>query len=140
VFVAAGMLLSGCVSSSRTARDYELKAGNSAKAVASSVATATLGARTAAKHQATGPYLSVLLGRGETDAESVQSTFDSVQPPDASADQLRKDLDGLLSSAIDGLSAMRITVRRGELGRLPHQADLLAATLKQLRAVADRYQ
>jgi hypothetical protein len=37
-------LATACVSPSRTDRDYELKAGNSAKAVASSVSTALLGA------------------------------------------------------------------------------------------------
>ncbi|MGZ6804483.1 MAG: hypothetical protein ACXVFU_15670, partial [Nocardioidaceae bacterium] len=113
------LLLSGCVSPSRTGRDYELKAGNTAKAVASSVATALLGADAAGRHRAPGPYLSVLLGRAEEDALAVQGTFDSVQPPDAAADRLRGQVDQVLSDAVDGLAQLRITVRRGELDRLP---------------------
>ncbi|MGZ6793395.1 MAG: hypothetical protein ACXVFV_10620 [Mycobacteriales bacterium] len=134
------LLLSGCVSPSRTGRDYELKAGNTAKAVASSVATALLGADAAGQHRAPGPYLSVLLGRAEEDALAVQGTFDSVQPPDAAADRLRGQVDQVLSDAVDGLTQLRITVRRGELDRLPGLAQQLRPTLASLRRLAERLQ
>jgi len=132
--------LTGCVSPSRTDRDFELKAGNSAKAVASSVAAAILGAEAAGRHKATGPYLSVLIGNAEKDALSVQSTFDSVQPPDGVADQLRGTVDDLLSSATTGLAKLRIACRRGELASLPRLADALRSTLVELRALADKFQ
>ena len=134
------VLVTGCVSSSRNDRDYELKAGNTAKAVASSVATALLGADAARRHKATGPYLSVLIGGAEKDALSVQATFDSIQPPDAAADQLRGTVDDLLAAATTGLTEMRITCRRGELDKLPALADRLRATLDELRFLADRFQ
>jgi hypothetical protein len=134
------LVLTGCVSPSFDDRDYELKAGNTAKSVASSVATAILGADAARRHQATGPYLSVLIGSAEKDALSVQSTFDGVQPPDAAADALRGTVDDLLSSAATGLSEMRIVCRRGELDKLPALADRLHATLVELRSLADRFQ
>ena len=138
--VLAAVLTAGCVSPSRTDRDYELKAGNTAKAVASSVATAILGADAARQHKATGNYLSVLLGRAEEDALSVQSTFDSIQPPDVAADRLRATVDDLLSSAITGLQEMRIVCRRGQLDALPGLADRLRSTLDELRFLADRFQ
>lgn len=134
------LLTASCVSPSRTDRDYELKAGNSAKAVASSVATALLGVEAARRHRATGPYLSVLLGGAEEDASSVQSQFDSVQPPSAHADAQRAKLDDLLSQAVDGLSKLRITVRRGELDRLDAQARPLRAVLVQLRTLSEDWQ
>jgi hypothetical protein len=134
------LLLTGCVSPSRTDRDYELKAGNTAKAAASSVATAVLGAEAARRHKATGNYLSVLIGGAEKDALSVQSTFDSIQPPDAAADRLRGTVDDLLSSATTGLTEMRIVCRRGELDKLPALADRLRATLDELRFLADHFQ
>lgn len=137
--VLAALLASGCVSSSRSDRDYELKAGNSAKAVASSVATAVLGAKAAAQGKATGNYLSVLLGAAEEDASSVQSTFDSVQPPSKTADRLRAQVDDLLSAAVAGLSAMRITVRRSQLDRLPGLAEKLGPTLRELQQLAARF-
>jgi hypothetical protein len=134
------VLLSGCVSPSRTDRDFELKAGNTANAVASSVATVILGADAARRHKATGPYLSVLIGSAEKDALSVQSTFDSYQPPSQAADQLRGTVDDLLSSATEGLQKMRIVCRRGELDQLPALADALRKTLEELRYLADTYQ
>jgi hypothetical protein len=134
------VLLAACVSPSRTDRDYELKAGNTAKTVASSVATAVLGADAARQHKATGPYLSVLLGLAEKDALAVQSTFDSVQPPDTAADRLRGTVDDLLGSATTGLAEMRIACRRGELDRLPALADRLRSTLDELRFLADHFQ
>jgi hypothetical protein len=134
------VLLTGCVSPSRTDRDYELKAGNSAKAVASSVATALLGVEAARRHRATGPYLSVLLGSAEEDASSVQSQFDSVQPPSEHADAQRAELDDLLSQAVEGLAQLRITVRRGELGQLDHKALPLRAVLVRLRALSEDWQ
>jgi hypothetical protein len=138
--VAVVLLLAGCVSPSRTDRDYELKAGNTAKAAASSVATAVLGAQAAGEHRATGPYLSVLLGMAEKDTLSVQGTFDSVQPPSARADRLRSDLDDVLADATDGLAQMRIACRRGELNALPALAHDLEPTLEQLRHFAEHYQ
>ena len=133
------LLLTGCVSPSRTDTDYELKAGNSAKAVASSVATAVLAARAAAGHQGGGPYLSVVLVNAEKDALSVQGTFDSVQPPSTTADRLKAQVDDLLTAATDALTEMRTVVRRGELDRLPQLADQLRPTLEHLRAFADRH-
>ncbi|MFN2539538.1 MAG: hypothetical protein ABR549_15495 [Mycobacteriales bacterium] len=134
------VLMSGCVSSSRSDRDYELKAGNTAKAVASSVAAAILGAEAARQHKATNNYLSVLLGYAEKDVLSVQSTFDSIQPPDVAADRLRSTVDDLLSSATTGLQEMRIVCRRGELAKLPALADRLRSTLTELRFLADHFQ
>jgi hypothetical protein len=134
------LLTASCVSPSRTERDYELKAGSSAKAVASSVATALLGVEAARRHRATGPYLSVLLGSAEEDASSVQSQFDSVQPPSAHADAQRAELDDLLSQAVDGLAQLRITVRRGELDQLEEKATPLRAVLVQLRALSEDWQ
>ena len=134
------LLTAACVSPSRTDRDYELKAGNSAKAVSSSVATALLGVEAARRHRATGPYLSVLLGGAEEDASSVQSQFDSVQPPSERADALRARLDAQLSAAVEGLAELRITVRRGELDQLDAKALPLRAVLVRLRAMSEEWQ
>ncbi|MCU1587804.1 MAG: hypothetical protein JWN31_1297 [Frankiales bacterium] len=129
----------GCVSPSYTDRDYQLKAGNSAKAVASSVATAQLAADLGGRRRATQAYLSVLLGGAEKDALSVQGTFDSIQPPSKAADALREELDVLLSDATEGLANLRIALRRGQLSSLPGLAGSLRTTLDQLNALAERY-
>ncbi|MDP9181983.1 MAG: hypothetical protein M3P04_04300 [Actinomycetota bacterium] len=133
-------LASACVSPSRTDRDFELKAGNSAKAVSSSVATALLGVKAANEHKATGPYLSVLLAGAEKDVLSVQGQFDSVQPPSNRADEMRSTLDELLSQAAEGLATLRITVRRGELDQLDSLAKPLRPVLAELRKLAEEWQ
>lgn len=138
--VLLALLTASCVSPSRTDRDYELKAGSSAKAVASSVATALLGVEAARRHRATGPYLSVLIAGAEEDAASVQSQFDSVQPPSSRADAVRARLDEQLSAAVAGLGLLRITVRRGELDQLEAKATPLRAALVSLRAMAEEWQ
>ena len=134
------LLVTGCVSPSRTDRDYELKAGNSAKAVASSVATALLAVEAADTGKAFGPYLSVLLGGTEEDASSVQSQLDSVQPPSDRADLVHDRLDEQLSDALDVLRELRIMVRRGELDQLKTIAEPLHHTLAELRAMAEEWQ
>ena len=133
-------LATGCVSPSRTDRDFELKAGNSAKAVSSSVATALLGVKAANEHKATGPYLSVLLAGAEKDVLSVQGQFDSVQPPSDRADEMRSTLDELLSQAAEVLGTLRITVRRGELDRLDRLAKPLGPVLAELRRLSEEWQ
>lgn len=134
------LALAGCMTPSRTDRDFELKAGSSAQAVASSVATALLGVEAARRHHATGNYLSVLLGNAEKDASSVQSQFDSVQPPSVKADAMRSRLDDLLGQAVTGLSQLRITARRGQLDRLPEVARPLRDVHERLRALAEDWQ
>jgi hypothetical protein len=70
----------------------------------------------------------------------VQGTFDSVQPPSKEADKLRKRVDDLLAAALDGLSQLRITVRRSQLDLLPALAGELKPTLDGLEQLAKKYQ
>lgn len=134
------LLATACVSPSRTDRDYELKAGSSAKAVASSVATALLAVDAATHKKAFGPYLSVVLGGCEEDASSVQSQFDSVQPPSKAADDVRDALDEQLQDATDTLADLRIAVRRGELDQLATIAEPLHDVLKKLQDMSEEWQ
>ena len=87
--------------------------------------TARLAARVAARKGSFGPYLSVTIGEAEEDASSIQQTFDSIQPPNRKADELRRDLDDLLTEVVSSLADLRIAVRRGELSRLPEAAQPL---------------
>ncbi|MCW2571052.1 MAG: hypothetical protein JWO88_1110 [Frankiales bacterium] len=135
VAIALLLMSTGCVGPTRTDGDFELKAGNTAKAVASALDTARLAADAAAHGKATANYVSVIFGEAEDDASAAQATFDSYQPPSAAADKLRNDVDSTLSDAIDGLTALRITARRGQLDRLAKistQLDPVATTLAQI--------
>jgi alkanesulfonate monooxygenase SsuD/methylene tetrahydromethanopterin reductase-like flavin-dependent oxidoreductase (luciferase family) len=140
--VLALMLLvsvTACVGPARTDADFELKAGNTAKAVGSALTTARLAADAAGRGKATANYVSVILGEAEDDASAAQATFESYQPPSAAADKLRNDVDSTLSDAIDGLTALRITARRGQLDRLPKIAAELAPVSTTLAQIAEKY-
>src|SRR4051812_31417436 len=140
----AGLLLvaalcTGCVGPSRSDGDFELKAGNTAKAVRSALQTALLAADGAGSGKLSGNYVSVILGEAETDASAAQATFESYQPPSAAADELRNDVDDLVSDAVDGLTALRITARRGQLDRLPTIARQLEPVATALEQVQEKY-
>jgi hypothetical protein len=136
--VAAALLgacvTAGCVSPSRTYDDYEHKAANTAEAIASSVSTVKLGADEAKDDRIFGPYLSRLVAEAEEDAQSAQSTFDSVQPPSERADDLHDHLDELVQDALDLLREARVAVRRGDRARLAQLRDALSKSADDLDA------
>jgi hypothetical protein len=62
-----------------------------------------------------GAYGEVVLSNAEQDLESVQQSFDSIQPPDLStSDKLRNGLDPVLSTASSDLTDLRIAARRDD--------------------------
>jgi hypothetical protein len=140
--LVAVALLAGaaaCVSPSRTDRDYQAKAVNTAESAASALATADLTVQAAERHRAPATYLSVLLSQAEQDLDGAQTSFDAVQPPSPAADRLRAEVGDLLTNAGDVLSALRIAARRGDLDSLPRIARPLPGLRQQLETVSDRY-
>jgi hypothetical protein len=134
---AMTMGISGCVQfvgPARTADDYELKAADTAETVLSAVRTAELAVDVADRGRAFPPYVSVLLGEAEGDASGAAATFESIQPPDASSDRLRNELDDLLTEASDQLSTLRITARRADLDALADEAAGLTRLADELDA------
>jgi hypothetical protein len=128
------------VGAARTLGKYRGKAANSAEAAASDVVTGHLVAETASKGNAFGPYTALMLSDAEESLGGVQSTFDSIEPPDSEADALRTELDGLLSDALTHLSAVRIAARRGELAHLDSVARPLLDDARKLQAFVDAHQ
>jgi hypothetical protein len=140
LLLAASLLaLGGCVAPARSDSAYEARAAETAKTALAQVQTARLAIRAAAARKATAPYLSVLLSDTETTLSEVTDTFASIQPPSPTSDDLRDKLGKVLSDAEDTLSALRITIRRGqvsmlrEVGRpLDKSASDLAAYVRKL--------
>ena len=125
------------MSPARTRDDYAHKAKDTAESVLSSVQTARLAANAGTDGDAFGPYVSVMLSESEDAAEKAQGSFNRVQPPDHWSDATRERLGRLLDRSNEGLSRLRITARRGELGRLARQAEALRPVAKQLQAFID---
>jgi hypothetical protein len=130
IVAAAAIGLLACTSHpvgpARTFTKFEGKAVTTAEAALSSVETVRLAATTASDDHGFGPYLSVLISDQEEGLSGVQGTFDSIQPPDRASDDLRDELDQLLSNALDHVVDVRIAVRRGELADLGTTATPLA--------------
>ncbi|MBW8486857.1 hypothetical protein [Actinomadura parmotrematis] len=137
--VAAAVLAAsgGCASSSRSDGDWRRKTAETAEAAASAVRTAEIGVRAAKGGKATGPYLSVLFNDADKDLNEVQSGYLSRQPPSVGADNLRARVSDLLDEAVDALDALRIAVRRGQIGKLAEIGKGLPALAGQLEAVQE---
>jgi hypothetical protein len=103
------------------------------------VATAELGVQAADRGRAPATYLSMLLSQAEQDLDSVQTSFDAVQPPSPAADRLRTEVGDLLTAAGDVLSDLRIAVRRGDLAALPGIARPLPSLRSRLETIEGRY-
>jgi hypothetical protein len=128
-----------CVGPARTFGAYEGKAGATAEAMVSAIETARLAAQVSAKNNAFAPYLSVTIAQAEEEATSVQGAFNSIQPPDHDADQLRKQLDALLGQAVSAISDMRIAARRGDFSSVERVGQALRALSEQLDSFAEAH-
>lgn len=138
VAVALAAVLGACVGPARTSDAYTGKASTSLHDTRSAVETARLAVDAAAGDRATGPYLSVLLSEAEKQASSVQSTFDSIQPPDARSDRLRDDVDALLTEAVSDLGDLRIAARRGDTGGVTEKGPQLEELSRRLAELEER--
>lgn len=97
------------------------------------MASVQLTAQVGKRSDTTGAYLSVALGDLARDASSVQSGFDSVQPPDKRADDLQSRVDSVLTPATSALTSAAVAARRGDLAELAAAVAPLNALAKQLR-------
>ena len=141
--VLAVLVVAGCahpVGPARTYAAYEGKARTTVEGALSNVQTVRLAAATAAKGDAFGRYTGVVVGDAEESLSGLQGTFGSVQPPDGRADDLRDEVDGLLSDALDHVTDVRIATRRGELGRLGDVAAPLLEDVGRLEHWLERHQ
>ena len=139
-WVVAVVLLAGaCTGPVRSSAVYESKAGQTAEVAASATQTALLAVEAARDDKAYGRYLTQVLVEAEEDAGSAQGTFAAIQPPDDRADELRAQLDDLLSEATDSLTDLRIAARRGRFAELPELARPLPEVAAELDDFAEAH-
>jgi hypothetical protein len=132
---ALAVLAAGCahpVGPARTFGKYEGKATTTVEGARSNVATVRLMARTAAKGNAFGPYTGRVVSDAEESLSGLQGTFGSIQPPDARADDLRDEVDQLLSDALAHVTEVRVAARRGSLRDLGAISDELDGDIRAL--------
>jgi hypothetical protein len=130
--------LTGCVGPAPTVGMYEGKAAHTAKDALSQLETARLAVANSGRMPAS--YLETVLVDAEESFGSIQTTFDSIQPPDdPDADKLRAELDALLSDGSDGIGQLRIQARRGDTAAMASTARDLASTADGLNRFGEEH-
>ena len=104
--------------SARDATDYTKKAVATTEQVRSSVRTVQLAIDAADGSKAFPQYLARVISQSEDDASSALNGFESIQPPDEDADQLRDEVKEVSSDAIDVIATARIAIRRNDIDGL----------------------
>jgi hypothetical protein len=90
---------------------YRHAALNTATAVVSDLASAQLAARLGLRGQSFPAFTDGNVTDAENDADSVNATFSSRQPPDARSDALRQKMLQALSDGTSALTDLRVAVR-----------------------------
>ena len=138
LFVTIIVVSSACVSHpvgpARTFGTYEGKARTTAEGALSEVQTARMIARTATRGSAFGRYTGQVLSDAEESLGGLASTFGSIQPPDAKADDVRDELGQIIGDAEDHVADVRIAARRGELDTLADVAAPLDDDIDKLES------
>jgi hypothetical protein len=116
---------------------YRHAALNTATAVVSDLASAQLAARLGLRGQSFPAFTDGNVTDAENDADSVNSTFGSRQPPDARSDALRQKMLQALSDATSALTDLRVAVRMDDRAQV---RKALAEVGKSLKTFNDLQQ
>jgi hypothetical protein len=102
----------------------------------SPVASGELLARLGGEGKLLGAYAKTATTGALDEAEDVQSAFRHIQPPDASSEPIRRQLDRLLERSTNALTDLRIAARKGDLealGGFERRLSRLAARLEHFQ-------
>ncbi|MCZ3387701.1 MAG: hypothetical protein LH645_00945 [Actinomycetia bacterium] len=110
----AALTLAGCVSAAPDDSSFEEKTSTTAAAAASEVATVRLTTQLLIEGHLQQNYAEVTISASEDALSSIAQTFSVVQPPDGAADQLRAQVEAILSDASDAVAEARIASRRDD--------------------------
>ena len=116
---------------------YRHAALNTATAVVSDLASAQLAARLGLRGQSFPAFTDGNVTDAENDADSVNSTFGSRQPPDARSGALRQTMDQALSDGTSALTDLRVAVRMEDRAQV---RKALAEVGKSLKTFSDLQQ
>jgi hypothetical protein len=127
-----------CAGPSDSAGDYRGMARHTAKDLAGVVASARLAGRQYLDGRLPQNYADYVISQAESNASSIQTTFDSRQPPDQAADDLRSKVDDPLQEVTGDLTDLRVALRAGDRDKLSKTLDDLAKPLKTLNDLEEQ--
>jgi hypothetical protein len=135
--LVAAVVLSGCVSPAINADGYRGKVSQSAKKMVGVINSARLAVQLDLDGKMLHTVTDNVVTDAESDAQSVVSALDSVQPPDVPSIKLRSDTDDLLQQAVSQLGDLRIAVRRGDQPDMRSTVGDLGQTVVQVENLQD---
>jgi hypothetical protein len=132
------LVLASCVGPATTTAAYRGKAVHAAGAAVSEMETVVLTSGAVLHGKIMQAYAEIVVSKAEDALSSVQGSFDSIQPPDDTvSDQLRSEVDDLLTAGLGEVSELRIALRRGAGEQVAELADALKQTSAKLSALSE---
>jgi hypothetical protein len=131
------LVLSACVSPAIDRAGYRGKVGHSAQEMAGIIGSAQLAATLDLRGRMLFNVTDTVVSDAEQDAQSVLSSLDSVQPPDAASVKLRDAADQVLQNAAGELADLRIALRRHDRADERQVLQALTRTLSKVNQLQD---
>jgi hypothetical protein len=119
---------------------YRHAALQTAMAMASALASGQLAAQLGLQGKSFSAFTDGNVTDAENDANSVDSTFSSRQPPDARSDALRQTMDQALSGATSALTDLRVAVRMDDRAQVRKALAEVSKSLKTFNALQQELQ
>jgi hypothetical protein len=133
-------LLVACAGPVPDSGAYQHAALNTAMAMVSDLATAQLAAELGLRGSSFPALTDGSITDAENDADSVNSTFSSRQPPDARSDTLRQKMSQALSDATSALTDLRVAVRMDDRAQVTRALDEVRQSRKHFTTLQQELQ
>ena len=124
------LLLTACAGPVPDDGAYRHAALLTSSAMVSALASAQLAAQLGLRGSSFPAFTDGNVTNAENDADSVNSTFSSRQPPDARSDALRQKMDQALSDGTSALSDLRVAVRMEDRAQVEKALAEVGRSLK----------
>jgi hypothetical protein len=136
----AAFLLAACAGPVPDYGAYRHAALSTATAMVSSLAAAQLAVQDDLRGGNLFAFTDESVTNAENDADSVNSTFGSRQPPDARSVALSQKMDQALSEATSALSSVRVAVRQGNRQQMIKALTAVSKALRLFRGLQQSLQ
>jgi hypothetical protein len=130
VVLGSCLLLAACAAPVLDYGAYRHAALQTAGAMTSDLASGQLAAQLGLQGKSFSAFTDGNVTDAENDADSVNSTFGSRQPPDARSDALRQKMDQALSDATSALTDLRVAVRMEDRAQIEKALAEVGRSLK----------
>lgn len=134
------MLLTACAAPVPDDGAYRHAALQTSMAMVSALASGQLAAQLGLRGNSFSMFTDGNVTDAENDADSVNSTFTSRQPPDARSDALRQKMMQALSDGTGALTDLRVAVRMGDRAQVRKALAEVGKSIKTFNALQQELQ